>query len=429
MDPRIEKVLNEFRIQSEMENISQVRKDVLAGIDFSGTNLWILIFAILIACLGLNVNSTAVVIGAMLVSPLMGPLVGMGFSLGMYDFGLLKKSFSNFLIMTGVSLLVSTLYFLITPIHQAYSEILSRTSPTLFDVLIALSGGLAGVFALFSKKKGNVIPGVAIATALMPPLCTAGYGLANGSWKYFAGALFLYTINSVFIGLSNYAFVSYYARTHRSELPDEKLQKRVRTWLTVVVLLMVIPSVVFAINMVRQERFTTTATNFINEEVNTRDYLLLDKNIDPAQKTITLTFGGVTVDSNYINNLKTDLHKYYDPEAKLVIRQGFDMQKLQDEQQNSLMSSNNELEAQVKRLEFQVDSLQGIEKRKAEIVQDLHALDTNIAEVYINKEKDSPNYDVIIKTQNGNKPNKLSIERYMSVNLDSAPVRLYYIKQ
>ncbi len=428
MDARIEKVLNEFRIQSEMENISKVREDVKDAIDFSGTNLWILIFAILIASLGLNVNSTAVVIGAMLVSPLMGPIVGMGFALGMYDFGLLKKSFSNFLIMTGVSLLVSTLFFLITPIHQAYSEILSRTSPTLFDVLIALSGGLAGVFALFSKKKGNVIPGVAIATALMPPLCTAGYGLANGSWPYFAGALFLYSINSVFIGLSNYAFVSYYARTHRSELPDEKLQKRVRTWLTVVVLLMVIPSVIFAINMVAQERFTTAATKFINSEVNTSDYLLLDKNIDPAEKTITLTFGGVTVDSTYINNLNTDLHKYYDPEAKLIIRQGFDIQKVQDEQRSSLMSSNSELENKVQQLEVKIDSLQGFEQRRRDILHDLHALDTSISEVYINQAATS-GFDVFIKTPRGTKPSNLNLDRYLRANLDSAPVHIYYIKK
>ncbi len=429
MEKRIKQVLHDFRIENEMENISQVRKDVLAGIDFSGTNLWILIFAILIACLGLNVNSTAVVIGAMLVSPLMGPIVGMGFSLGMYDFGLLKKSFSNFLVMTIVSLLVSTLYFLITPIHQAYSEILARTSPTLFDVLIALSGGLAGVFALFSKKKGNVIPGVAIATALMPPLCTAGYGIANGSWKFFGGALFLYTINSVFIGLSNYAFVSYYARTHRNDMLNEKLQNRVRTWLTIVVLLMVIPSVVFAVRMVSQERFTSSATTFIEKEVNTSDYLLLDKKIDPSTKTITLTFGGVKVDSSYIKKMSNDLTKHYDPDAKLVVRQGFDIQRLQDEQKNTLMTSNDVLEDKVRKLEIQIDSLQNLQNRKLEIAKDLIALDSNIADVYINKEENVKKYDIFIKTTNGKKPNQMSIDRYMSVNLDSAPVRIYYIKE
>ncbi len=429
MEHRIKNFMKKFRMESEMENISEVREDVLDGIDFSGTNLWILIFAILIACLGLNVNSTAVVIGAMLVSPLMGPIVGMGFSLGMYDFGLLKKSFSNFLVMTVVSLLVSTVYFFITPIHQAYSEILARTSPTLFDVLIAISGGLAGVFALFSKKKGNVIPGVAIATALMPPLCTAGYALANGQWKYFAGALFLYTINSVFIGLSNYTFVSYYARTHRSEMPNEKVQKQVRIWLTVVILLMVIPSVIFAAQMVKQERFTTSATDFVNNEVENSNYIISDKKIDPSTETITVTFAGKKVDSAYIKSLDYKLHNYYDPDAKLVIRQGFDFQSVRDEETNTLMSNNSELEVQLKKLEYQVDSLSIMDRDKRKLISNISALDSNITEVYINQDQKSEGaYEVFIKTKTGRKPNSVDLNSFLSQNLDSAQVDVYYLK-
>ncbi len=429
MERKIENFLNEFRIQNEMENIQQVRKDVLGGIDFSGTNLWILIFAILIACLGLNVNSTAVVIGAMLVSPLMGPIVGMGFSLGMYDFGLLKKSFSNFLIMTFVSLLVSTIYFLLTPIHQAYSEILSRTSPSLFDVLIALSGGLAGVFALFSRKKGNVIPGVAIATALMPPLCTAGFGLANGSWDYFAGALFLYTINSVFIGLSNYAFVSYYARTHRKELPNENIQKRVRISITLVVLLLVIPSVIFAIGMVQQERFTGVANKFLENEVDNSDYLVINKKIDPSTETITITFGGKKIDSAYIKSLDKKLHTYYSPDAHLEIKQGFDFQSVKDEETDMLMSSKSELEQQVEKLEYQVDSLSVVDKRKRELIADIIALDSNISEVYINQDAlNVRSFDIFIKSRTGKKPSSLNLENFISKNLDSAEVQIYYLK-
>ena len=172
-----------------------VLEDVYNNISFRGANLWILACAILIASIGLNVNSTAVIIGAMLISPLMGPIVGAGFSLAIYDFSLFKKSGKNLLIATIVSLLVSFIYFFISPFKDAQSEILARTTPTIYDVMIAFFGGVVGAISITRKEKGNPIPGVAIATALMPPLCTAGYGLATANFSFFAGAMYLYTIN------------------------------------------------------------------------------------------------------------------------------------------------------------------------------------------------------------------------------------------
>ncbi|MFA6745894.1 MAG: DUF389 domain-containing protein, partial [Bacteroides graminisolvens] len=169
---------------NELATVESIRK----GVEFKGANLWILIFAIFMASLGLNVNSTAVIIGAMLISPLMGPIMGIGLSVGLNDFELMKRSFKSFLVATAFSVATSTFFFLISPIDEAQSELLARTSPTIYDVLIALFGGLAGVVAFSTKEKGNVIPGVAIATALMPPLCTAGFGLATGNLVYFLGA-------------------------------------------------------------------------------------------------------------------------------------------------------------------------------------------------------------------------------------------------
>ena len=194
---------------NELETIDSIRK----GVEFKGANLWILIFAIFMASLGLNVNSTAVIIGAMLISPLMGPIMGVGLSVGMNDFELMKRSLKSFLITTAFSVTTATVYFLFTPIAEAQSELLARTSPTIYDVFIALFGGLAGVVALSTKEKGNVIPGVAIATALMPPLCTAGYGLASGNLIYFLGAFYLYFINSVFI----YAVEQFFNRCFRQD--------------------------------------------------------------------------------------------------------------------------------------------------------------------------------------------------------------------
>ena len=205
---------------NELETVDSIRK----GVEFKGANLWILIFAIFMASLGLNVNSTAVIIGAMLISPLMGPIMGVGLSVGLNDFELMKRSLKSFLITTLFSVTTATVFFLVSPVAEGQSELLARTSPTIYDVFIALMGGLAGVVALSTKEKGNVIPGVAIATALMPPLCTAGYGLATGNLVYFLGAFYLYFINSVFISLATFAGVRV-MHFQRKEFVDKKREK------------------------------------------------------------------------------------------------------------------------------------------------------------------------------------------------------------
>jgi len=198
------KLLSSFRLVRERESLPFVREEIAKGIELSGTNLWILVFAILIASLGLHTNSPAVIVGAMLISPLMGPIMGLGFGMAINDFKLLTRSVLNFLFASSVSLTISTLFFLVTPLHEATSELLHRTSPNIYDVLIAFFGGMAGMLATSTKLKGNVIPGVAIATALMPPLCTAGFGLANWNAKYFFGALYLFLINSIFIAAATF---------------------------------------------------------------------------------------------------------------------------------------------------------------------------------------------------------------------------------
>ena len=172
-----------FDISDGLEEKESVINNIKEGVSFRGTNILILILAMFIASLGLNVNSTAVIIGAMLISPLMGPIIGMGLGLGIHDMPLIKRSFRNLAMAALFSIIASTLYFLITPLSEERSELLARTSPTIYDVLIAFFGGCAGILALSSKQKGNVLPGVAIATALMPPLCTAGYGLATSSGR------------------------------------------------------------------------------------------------------------------------------------------------------------------------------------------------------------------------------------------------------
>jgi len=236
------RIINFLSIKTELENFDKILEEIKKGIIFKGTNLWILIFAIVVASVGLNMNSTAVIIGAMLISPLMGPINGIGFSIATYNFALLRESLKNFGYAVGISLIASTGYFLLTPISSAHSELLARTYPTIYDVLIALFGGFAGIVAISSRNKGNVIPGVAIATALMPPLCTAGYGLATLQFNFFYGAFYLFTINTVFIAIAS-MLVSKLLKFPISNIIDPSKKKRINRLIYLIIFLVFIPSI------------------------------------------------------------------------------------------------------------------------------------------------------------------------------------------
>jgi uncharacterized hydrophobic protein (TIGR00271 family) len=232
---------------------------------FRGPNVYILAFSIIIASVGLNVNSTAVIIGAMLISPLMGPIIGVGMALGTNDTALLRDSLRNLLVMVGISLVVSTLFFLLSPLSLLNpTELEARTSPTIYDVLIAFFGGLAGIFENSRKERGTVLSGVAIATALMPPLCTAGYGLAHWNAHYFVGAMYLFLINCVFIILATYFMVKY-LRFKTVAGIDEKTARTRRNIITAVMVVMIIPSLWTAFTLVVDNNFERKVEAFIGE--------------------------------------------------------------------------------------------------------------------------------------------------------------------
>ncbi|HNZ38887.1 MAG TPA: DUF389 domain-containing protein [Candidatus Latescibacteria bacterium] len=253
-------------------SIEQVRADV----EFRSGHVWALIFAIMIASVGLNVNSTAVIIGAMLISPLMGPIVGAGFAIATSDIPLLKRSLRNLLLATSIAIVSSFIYFAISPLDAAQSELLARTRPTLYDVLIATCGGAAGVVAVTRKtNKGNVIPGVAIATALMPPLCTAGFGLANGHGWFFIGALHLYLINALFICLATIAFARMMRFPKVAEI-DRAHRNRVRNIIGGLTVAIAIPSGITAWSVIQEARFTQRAQQFIAENLAFEDRVILD---------------------------------------------------------------------------------------------------------------------------------------------------------
>lgn len=284
--------------------------EITAGIRFRGKNLWILIFAIFMASLGLNVNSTAVIIGAMLISPLMGPIMGIGLGLGINDLQLLKDAARNYLIAVLIGLLTSTLYFSISPVTGNPSELLARTTPTVYDVLIALFGGLAGIVAANSKdNRGNVIPGVAIATALMPPLCTAGFGLSQGNLYFFLGAFYLLFINTVFICLATYLIVRILKYPFHID-PDPKRQVRIRQLITTITVLTVIPSILLGYRMINQDIFERNAERFIREAVVFPGTIVINKTIRFDRKRIAVSLLGRRVEEPELNQARSKLDAY-----------------------------------------------------------------------------------------------------------------------
>jgi uncharacterized hydrophobic protein (TIGR00271 family) len=271
-------------------------------IHMKGTNLWILMFAILVASVGLNVNSTAVIIGAMLISPLMGPIMGIGYGAGINDFALIRRSFKNLTIATFIALLTSTLYFLISPLDTAQSELLSRTTPTAWDVLIGFFGGLAGIVGATRKEKSNVIPGVAIATALMPPLCTAGFGLATGHWSYFFGAFYLYTINFVFIALSAFLVVRAFNVTKKKYV-DPDVAKRAQRYVAAISIATMIPSSYLAYQLVGEEVFKSKAAAFVNDQLNFPNTNVAQVKIDSKTHKVKVFLIGDHVPQRELENI------------------------------------------------------------------------------------------------------------------------------
>lgn len=237
-------------------------KTIKAEIDFKGFNIWILIFSIIIASIGLNTNSTAVIIGAMLISPLMGPIMGAGLSLGTNDWGTLVRSFKSLVITVAVSLVTSTLYFMITPFGEAGDELLGRTHPELRDVFIAIFGGLAGIMANTRNKVTNVIPGVAIATALMPPLCTAGYGIATWNLQIFTGAFYLFIINSVYIALTSFVVIRY-LKFPLVHFLDIRKEKKFKKYILIFSILLIIPSIWTLVKSYQKNNFESNAKEYV----------------------------------------------------------------------------------------------------------------------------------------------------------------------
>lgn len=351
---------------------------IKASIWFRGPNAWILAFAIVLASVGLNVNSTAVIIGAMLVSPLMGPIIGTGLALGTNDVDLLKSASKNLLVMVIISLGASTLFFILSPLSLVNpTELEARTSPTIYDVLIAFFGGMAGILENSRKERGTVLSGVAIATALMPPLCTAGYGLAHWDMHFFFGALYLFIINSVFIALATYFMVKYLDFPAVSGISEEVASRRRKVISTVLVIILV-PSIWSAFTLIHSNNFERNIQNFVqnNRLVAPRTYIY-DYHVQGRKAEILLA--GEPLDEETRMNIYIKAGHYNIRQKDLTIHEHSfglsqkDMDTIIEEIYNNTSTELDENQALLESMESRLEELSQEIARLREEQSRLHA--------------------------------------------------------
>lgn len=371
-------------------------RSIRSNVAFRGPNVWILAFSIIIASVGLNVNSTAVIIGAMLISPLMGPIIGIGLGLGVNDTKLIRVGLKNLLVMVGISLMASFLYFLLTPLKLANpTELLSRTNPTIYDVIIALFGGAAGLLEISRKEKGTVLSGVAIATALMPPLCTAGYGLASGHISYFFGALMLFIINGVFIIIATYLMSKILGFTEY-EFLDAKQARRTRSMVTLVFVLVTIPSILSAITMIRSNKFAQNAERFVLENRMLDTGYIYDYDIDTHKGgKISLYIAGNMLDENEKSRLRLSAKDHgIDPERvefyahQIAPNENGSADKLVRDIYARTDSEIGKRDAQIRMLEMELSKYKQKEIPYTQISREIVSQYPQVKEIYISRGAD-----------------------------------------
>ena len=375
-----------FDLRADKVDEEQTIANIRADASFRGAQLWVLIFAIFIASLGLNVNSTAVIIGAMLISPLMGPIVGMGLAVGINDLDLLRVSAKNFAVATLFSVATATVYFLLSPYRELQSELLARTSPTLYDVLIAFFGGAAGIVAIATGGKGNVIPGVAIATALMPPLCTAGYGLATGQWVYFLGAFYLFFINTVFIAGATFLGVRLMQFKVHQEVNKERAVRARRMFMFLVVLTLV-PAGFMTFSLVRRSLFEQRLASFTEAELSWPGTQILSRSADRDACTISVAVIGREVEAEQIETARERLSDYGLADYELTVVQGTQSDSLTHllgELQHSktdLTRTTLQQNQQIRTLEVALDDYQRLNRLAEQLRPELRALYPDVAAI------------------------------------------------
>lgn len=364
-------------------------KSIRGNIEFRGPNAWILAVAIIIASVGLNVNSIPVIIGAMLISPLMGPIFGLGLGLGINDINLMKQAGKNLLIMVSISVVVSLLYFMITPLSLSNpTELLARTRPTIFDVMIALFGGFAGIFEQCRKEKGTVFAGVAIATALMPPLCTAGYGLATGNLSSFLGALYLFCINCLFITMATYFMVKYF-RFKKIEYADHGFGLKTQRITTFLIFVFLIPSVWSAVVLVKQNNFETKAIEFVEAHRSIGNSIIYDYQIEHHDRSVLKVFlTGETLSEVDRRNLYAYAKEHEINEDQIVIKEYITQSSQKNDEvfkgiYERLDSKIDQYESTIEKLTSELQAAKQEELPYVQIANEISASYPEIKHVYI----------------------------------------------
>ncbi|MBE0679790.1 MAG: DUF389 domain-containing protein [Bacteroidales bacterium] len=435
----LRRILQLINLKIDLDDFENIHDTIEKDLVFKGTNLWILVFAILVASVGLNMNSTAVIIGAMLISPLMGPINGIGYSIATYDLPLFRQAVKNYTFAVLAGLIASTAYFAISPISTAHSELLARTSPTIYDVLIAFFGGMAGIVAITSKKKGNVIPGVAIATALMPPLCTAGYGLATGQFTYFFGALYLFTINTVFIALSALIISQILKLPIRGTIADSQ-KTRINQMISIVIALVLIPSIYFGYNLVQKEKFVERASRYVDNVAVVEGNYLLNHEIDAKKRSIQLVYGGTSLSAEQKEDITSRAANFDLKGIVIDFHQGFSYAdvSIRNSEVETLKAEINRLSMIIRERNAKLSGLETKPERGAELLGELVILYPQVSEVsysetlkYISG-KDTPDTLtlVAISTNGGSLTGKEQeqVEKWLSTRLGSKSVKVYFDK-
>ena len=424
-------------------DIPAANENIRNNIPFKGPNVYILFAAVIIASVGLNVNSIPVIIGAMLVSPLMGPIIGFGLGLGTNNRELVIFSIKNLLIMVGISLLAATLYFMLTPLEiDNPTELLARTRPTIYDVLIALFGGLAGVLEIARKEKGTVLSGVAIATALMPPLCTVGYGIANLSWQYTLGALFLFTINCIFIALAAYLMAKFLKFPIRT-IENNRIRYHIISY--TLILLMIGTSIFTGYRVIRENNFTKSANRFVKKNQSIGKTYIYDSSVDVSKQPyhLELRLAGESLSDDTRELLLRDAEHFGIMRQQIVIHEDATVrfeQFNETEIVKDLLSSNainlQQRDDSIKSLQVQLSYYKEQELPAAQLAAELQTQLPEITRVIITKgpalEKDvvTSRAQVVIVVYCNQEPTeeeKIKIQEWLRVRLQTNELELIFI--
>lgn len=420
--------------EEKHEIIERVKDDG----DFSSARFWTLVFAIGACSVGLNINSIPVVIGAMLISPLMGPIVSMGLALSIYDWGLMRRSFRNLIILTAISIGISALYFALSPISNAQSELLSRIQPTIFDVLIAIFGGMAGFIGISRARQNNVIPGVAIATAIMPPLCTVGYGIGTLQPKFIIGAFYLFLINCIFICLSALV-VAKYLKLPKREYPDEAHKKKVNRFITAIILIIVTPAIYLAYTFVEQNNFNQNAQKFIADTFEKPGYIVVYKNLhfSRSYKSIELAFLSEKFTDEELSQFKAQLDYFGLNGVDLIIRQnGF---ALTEEEWKAAIAEIQSDKEKNQALEAKLESERLLFQSPARLLEEAQAINSVITDIAIgpitrgsNEHNDSEEL-ILIYTDINTVPitpeGAASLTNWLKTRLDDDSLSIVYVPE